>query len=49
MDKLVSYLTKQKILLGFLFLFRSSSVPINAQILAIGYGDVTVQKHLSIS
>ena len=48
MDKLVSYLTKQKITTSFIFLFQSSSVPINAQILAIGYGDVTVKKYLCV-
>ena len=48
MDKLVSYLTKQKVTSGFIFFFQSSSVPVNAQILAIGYGDVTVQKYLSL-
>jgi len=48
MASIVNYLQQQNVVILFLVLLQSSSIPLNAQILVIGYGNTTVRMFLSV-
>lgn len=48
MARIVNYLQQQNVVMLFLVLLQSSSIPLNAQVLVIGYGNTTVRMFLSV-
>jgi len=48
MASIVNYLQQQNVVTFFTILLQSSSIPLNAQILVIGYGNTTVRSFLRV-